>query len=838
MKLSVNCVEYMIEDVDEFNQIATIYIFVRDDKWERHVLIDKSFQPYFYIQNKDFGRLRSKAIKRFLSGFTGFRGEDLTRIYTKLPTDVRIMRFTLAKANVPTWEADIKFVLRYLVDRGIREGIDLDPVTGLVKPCEVESRITFWIVDIEVSSPEKKVPDPSRASYPIICLTIYDSKDRSTKTFYVNGSKRITNNFKDVVLISCPDEKSLLEALITEMEGKQPDVFTGWNVYFDLEYIIRRMRRLGVDYNKMSPKPIRLARIRGYKDIRIKGRIVFDALEAYRAIYHRELKGEGPATLGYVGKKELKPPLGKLELPDTIAKVWESDPGKIISYNLRDVEITRRLIDELSLITHFDEIRRISGCIFEDSVYPVRVTDAEALRFNYMKKCLPSKGQWEKKKYKGALIFPVEPQKASNVCEIDLKSSYPNIILAFNLSAETFQPEGEIIIDAEHRFTRKDKGMAPQMLERLMQHRENIYQQALNAKNENKMDLFKILNDRQEALKSDINGMYGVFGYPGYRLYSPIVAEAITLLGRELEAFLEKKIKEWGYTFIYGDTDSVFFILPTPIGKESIDLANKIERDLNEALTEVAVKYNIQKEQPFRVTFKRLYRKFLILTKKRYSGKHYWNEGREDEDYIIKGVETVRSDTSEIGVKVQEEIIKQTLDERVDETVPFLKDIVQEFMLGKIPLQSVGIPSRITKDFFEYKASCSKRACKKKMILKLEEEIYFICPQCNSIKKPPIQIRSAYYSNRFLDTEFRGGSKPLRVWVKDMPEGFPKTDSIAFDNLTDLPDGMVVDWQKMLEATIKAKVEDLLSINGLSWVDIVPPDEDEKDKEKKLEEFT
>ena len=68
----------------------------------------------------------------------------------------------------------------------------------------------------------------------------------------------------------------------------------------------------------------------------------------------------------------------------------------------------------------------------------------------------------------------------------------------------------------------------------------------------------QILNFRQEALKTLISTVYGLFNHPKYRWYCIEASEAITAWGRD---FLKKTMKDaerHGFKVLYADTDGFF----------------------------------------------------------------------------------------------------------------------------------------------------------------------------------------------------------------------------------------------------------------------------------------
>jgi len=95
---------------------------------------------------------------------------------------------------------------------------------------------------------------------------------------------------------------------------------------------------------------------------------------------------------------------------------------------------------------------------------------------------------------------------------------------------------------------------------------------------------------------------------------------------------------------------------------------------------------------------------------------------------------------------------------------------------GKYAIDEVAIPKTIHKKFSEYKTKVD-------------------------------YLRGALYANKYFKFDIRPGEVP----------GYPPTDVVCFIDLDALPVKPVIDWDKMIDRTVKRKVEDLLSLIGLSW---------------------
>ncbi len=85
-----------------------------------------------------------------------------------------------------------------------------------------------------------------------------------------------------------------------------------------------------------------------------------------------------------------------------------------------------------------------------------------------------------------------------------------------------------------------------------------------------------------------------------------------------------------------------------------------------------------------------------------------------------------------------------------------------------------------------------------------------------------VQIRGAKYSNENLGMNFGKMSKPKRLYIKDVPPGYPKTDVLCFEYADQVPKGFVVDRKTMLEKSLKGPLERILEGLGWNWNDFNP----------------
>jgi len=69
---------------------------------------------------------------------------------------------------------------------------------------------------------------------------------------------------------------------------------------------------------------------------------------------------------------------------------------------------------------------------------------------------------------------------------------------------------------------------------------------------------------------------------------------------------------------------------------------------------------------------------------------------------------------------------------------------------------------------------------------------------------------------------FSRGSKPKRVYIKNVAGKYPKTDVLCFEYGDQVPPEFQVDWETMMEKTIKQPISRIIEALGWSWADIDP----------------
>jgi DNA polymerase I len=286
--------------------------------------------------------------------------------------------------------------------------------------------------------------------------------------------------------------------------------------------------------------------------------------------------------------------------------------------------------------------------------------------------------------YAGGLVLSPKPGVHENIAVLDFKSMYPNIMITYNLSPDTYiqpdmpDPEGGSYKAPEvgHRFRKTPPGFYKEALTYLIAVRGEIRQKtkSLNPRTVE----FQVLDARQKAVKILTNAAYGYAGWIGARWYIKPVAEAASAWGRHIILTASQMAQKAGVEVVYGDTDSLF-----------INYDKEKAQQLQEG---------IKRELKLDVEIGEVYQRiFFTEAKKRYAGL------RQDGSLDIVGLEVIRGDWAEIAKKVQQHVLEIILKEQSPKkAMDYVHAMVADLRHRKIPLNALVIWKTLTKPPEQY----------------------------------------------------------------------------------------------------------------------------------------
>jgi DNA polymerase I len=844
LTVSVTQVNYTVEGRGD-DEFPVIHVFGRtaDDDLEHVQVYD--FEPYFYAPADEVDDERIAQYDGLVDyretdddgePFESIRGERLVKVIGRTPRDVGQVR-----DEFDHYEADILFPNRFLIDKDITDGIrvpDRRTDSGVVRvpPEEIEAveaegtpRVNFF--DIEV---DDRRGFPEDGEEPIVCLTSHDSyTDQYVNWLYqspegVDGPaalaayEPLVEDFEADVRVF-EEEEAMLEAFVDYLAATDPDILSGWNFAdFDAPYLLDRMEALQSPTHDYDLDIDRLSRVdevwrSDWQGPDIKGRVVFDLLRAYRATQFTELESY---RLDAVGERELG--AGKERYPGDIGDLWEDDPERLLEYNLRDVELCVELDRKQDIIAFFQEVASFVGCKLEDAPTAGDAVDMYVLHKAHGEFALPSKGTVESgEEFEGGAVFEPITGVRENVSVLDLASLYPMCMWTTNASPETKVDPGEYDGDTfrtptGQHFRAEPPGMMREMIDELLTEREE--KKNLRDSHETGTEAYEIYDRQQQSVKVIMNSLYGVSGWDRFRLYDKDSAAAVTATGREVINYTQETVNEFGYEVIYGDTDSVMISPGTDMSAEEvIEASFELEERINDSYDEFAREELDAAEHRFEIEFEKLYRRFFQAgKKKRYAGHIVWKEGKEVDDIDITGFEYQRSDIAATTKEVQRNVIEMIVHgEDIEDVKEYVHEVIEDFQAGNVSLEEVGIPGGIGKNLDNYDTDTA-------------------------------QVRGAKYANLLLDTNFGNGSKPKRLYLENVHPAFfrriedetgldPAEDPlygefkrevaaddgvICFEYDDQVPEEFEVDWNKMLDKTLKGPIARILEALDVSWEEV------------------
>src|SRR5690242_4614605 len=104
-------------------RVPVVHIYGRLEKGASFLVRDDTARPHFYIRAADAERARALRIANpQLSDKRTFDSEAVCLIEAEVPSDVPGLRDRLHANGIETFEADVRFAVRYLIERGVQGG--------------------------------------------------------------------------------------------------------------------------------------------------------------------------------------------------------------------------------------------------------------------------------------------------------------------------------------------------------------------------------------------------------------------------------------------------------------------------------------------------------------------------------------------------------------------------------------------------------------------------------------------------------------------------------------------------------------------------------------------
>lgn len=293
-----------------------------------------------------------------------------------------------------------------------------------------------------------------------------------------------------------------------------------------------------------------------------------------------------------------------------------------------------------------------------------------------------SKVKDEKMKIQLLINKERKAQKPFREARQELKKSKP----ADREDEEGNKISGIICAKRHYRFLKTEikKGVIPTIIQNLLNSRQHV--KSLMKKAD---PIQKIVYDKEQlSYKVSANSMCGGMGVRrGYLPFMP-GAMCVTYFGREtIKQTAQIIVEKWKGQLVYGDTDSNYIIFPDKITiQETWDYALEVAKEVSKEFPD-----------PIELEFENtIYKKFLILSKKRYMYQEADRDGNVNPKIGKKGVVLARRDNSNMLKHVYEQLANLIFDRASPKDIElYLIEFINDLFRNTIPHQDYTITKSI-----------------------------------------------------------------------------------------------------------------------------------------------
>ena len=604
-----------------------------------------------------------------------FTQQKVCGFYFDFMRDFYAARESLKQQNVKCYEDDFRPDERYLMERFITAGIHF---IGDEKVNNHKPYISFSNVKCK---PQTTNINLSMISIDIECsmkgelYSIGFYSESYQQVFMIGNLANVRSSlvgestqYDDLTYISWfENEKQLIIAFIAWFTEHDVDIIIGWNVInFDMSLLQKRCDKYGIKFSigrdNSAPYWRKNKNTEQYY-LEISGRVVLDGIDLLKTATYNfpsfSLDNVANALLGK--SKKVDDVDNRME---EITHNFNHNKPALATYNLEDCRLVWLIFEKTQLLEFAMLKAQLTGLAID------RVGGSVAAFTNlYLPKLhrsgyiAPNMGDGESDLISpGGYVMDSIPGLYKNVLVLDFKSLYPSIIRTFKID-----PMGLIEGLLSNNPAQQIKGFDGAYFSREKHFLPDIIKSLWLERDKAKIEKNGALS---QAIKIIMNSFYGVLGSTGCRFFDPRLSGSITKRSHELLKTTSHWIENQGYQVIYGDTDSIFVHIGSEKSpSESRDLGQKLQAIINKKWHQV-LRNDFDLESELEIEFETHFSQFLmptvrggnqdhggsVGTKKRYAG--IVSSG-DSEQLIFKGLETVRSDWTELSKVFQQELYRR-----------------------------------------------------------------------------------------------------------------------------------------------------------------------------------
>ena len=685
------------------NGVPEIWLWGIDRSGQRVLVIDRNFRNYFYAvieetanakkvaegiaQQQSGSIVKLEVVERKLFG----KPVNAVKVYCRNLNDVpkcarELRSFEGVKDCL---EDDIRYSMRYLIDDNtVPCGWHEIEVTEETNTRKVQVSKVYRAQSFPKLLESTEVPKLKVLGF----STIFYSKEGSPKPDRnpVVMLSVATNSGEESQFLVDEDRNDgpVIEDFVSYVRHFDPDIIVGYGINWqDWPYLIERCKKLGLrlQVDRAETEPHTSV----YGHVSITGRANVDLLDFVGEF--SEVKVQTLENLAdYLGIMKIE----NRQLVEDVdyADYWDSREKREIlkKFSMDNARCVMGIAEAV-----MDFAMQLSNLVslpldhVGSAAAGFRVEWFLIKRTHGLGELVPKRIEQPYRPYAGGVVLKPLPGMHGDIAVLDFKSMYPSLMIAYNISPDTYVPPKEPapksgVYEAPevgHHFRKEPAGFYKEVLSYLISVRDEI-RSRMKALPPESVE-YRVFDARQKAVKVITNASYGYAGWTGARWYVKPVAEAAAAWGRHTILNSIRMAEEAGLRVVYGDTDSIF-------------LNNDVEK-----IEELSKK--IKKELGLEIKPDKVYvRIFFTEAKKRYAG--LLPDGRLD----IVGLEVVRGDWANIAKTVQGKVLEIVLKEQSPEkAAEFVQQFVSELRQKRVSFRDLIIWKTLTKPAEEYEVKAS-----------------------------------------------------------------------------------------------------------------------------------
>lgn len=670
-----------------------------DNSGHRVLIIDRDFKSYFYAipkagtgYEKADGDIKSRVTdlsqilktefveKKYFGKPLGtvkitVQNPDVLPKYARIVKGLEVIEDCV--------EDDIRFSMRYLIDNEVSP---CDWYEIEVQKTDNEAEVLVDEVYVAKSFPKRvaktEVPKLRILGFSTICYSKQGMPKPSKDPIVIMSIATNDGEEKQFVSKNSADE-TIIKDFVDYVRRFDPDIIVGFGTNRqDWPYLIERAKKLNLKLHvdRAGAEPHTSV----YGHISITGRANVDLFDFTDELPEIKLKTlENVADYLDVMKLEERTIIEDIEY----AAYWEDRQKRkdLLKFSEENTQSIMGVAD-----TILDFALQLSSLVslpldhIGTAAVGFRVEWYLAKSAHRISELIPKRMGRPYIPYVGGIVLEPKVGLHENVAVLDFKAMYPSLMIAHNLSPDTYvsneklelQENMETAPGTKHGFRKKPPGFYNEVLSSLINERDAV--RVKLEKLSSSSPEYRVLDARQRAVKVIANATYGYAGWIGARWYSKPVAEAAAAWGRYTIQETIDTAQKKGLDVVYGDTDSIFIKYES---EKVARLTKEIERNLS-----------------LEIKPDKIYLRILFTeAKKRYCGLS--SDGKLD----IVGLEVIRGDWADVARKCQERVLEILLkDKEPKKAVKFVQQYITDLRAKKAPYRDLIIWKTLTKPVEKY----------------------------------------------------------------------------------------------------------------------------------------